>query len=64
MNGNEGEILVKSPWMFARYLDDDAATTESFDADGFFKTGDIGRREGANYFILGRASIDSTYPSQ
>ncbi|OBT71013.1 hypothetical protein VF21_10004 [Pseudogymnoascus sp. 05NY08] len=58
VNGDEGEILVKSPWMFAKYLDDDTATAEIFDKDGFFRTGDIGRREGPNYFILGRASID------
>lgn len=30
---------------------------------GFFKTGDIARREGPYYFIMGRASIDSRYNS-
>ena len=29
------------------------------DEDGYFKTGDIARREGDFYFILGRASVDS-----
>ena len=29
------------------------------DGDGYFKTGDIARREGDFYFILGRASVDS-----
>lgn len=31
---------------------------EVHDANGFYKTGDIARREGRYYFILGRASID------
>lgn len=43
---------------FARYLFDEKATTDAHDAEGYFKTGDIARREGKNYFILGRASID------
>ncbi|EAS29366.3 uncharacterized protein CIMG_08112 [Coccidioides immitis RS] len=57
-NGDEGEILVKSPWMFAKYLHDPTATAAAHDAEGFFKTGDIARREGRNYFIMGRSSID------
>ncbi|KAI1930180.1 hypothetical protein LOZ65_001557 [Ophidiomyces ophidiicola] len=57
-NGEEGEILIKSPWMFSKYLDDPTATAAAHDADGFFKSGDIARREGKNYFILGRSSID------
>lgn len=73
----EGEILLKSPYMFSkydihnyqvdkldltnvkRYLHDPVATANSFDEEGYFKTGDIARREGPYYFILGRASIDS-----
>lgn len=43
---------------FSRYLFDDVATANAFDKQGFFKTGDIARREGDNYFILGRASQD------
>jgi malonyl-CoA/methylmalonyl-CoA synthetase len=41
-----------------RYLCDAAATRAAHNEEGFFKTGDIARREGDNYFILGRASID------
>lgn len=41
-----------------RYLFDPKATADSHDADGYFKSGDIVRREGDYYFILGRASID------
>ncbi|KAF2187687.1 acetyl-CoA synthetase-like protein [Zopfia rhizophila CBS 207.26] len=56
--GDHGELLVKSPNMFSKYLYDDQATINAHDADGYFKTGDICRREGHLYFITGRASID------
>ncbi|OAG42562.1 hypothetical protein AYO21_03147 [Fonsecaea monophora] len=56
--GDEGEILIKSPSMFTGYLSDEQATRDAHDSDGFYKTGDIGRREGEYYFILGRASVD------
>ncbi|KAJ5577105.1 hypothetical protein N7535_004031 [Penicillium sp. DV-2018c] len=55
---DEGEILLKCPYMFSKYLFDEKATIDAHDADGFFKSGDIARREGKYYFILGRASID------
>jgi malonyl-CoA/methylmalonyl-CoA synthetase len=42
-----------------RYMNDPVATYNSFDSEGFYKTGDIGRREGNVYFIEGRASVDS-----
>jgi malonyl-CoA/methylmalonyl-CoA synthetase len=42
-----------------RYLSSDPhVMKDSFDAEGFFRTGDIGRREGDLIFILGRASQD------
>jgi malonyl-CoA/methylmalonyl-CoA synthetase len=42
----------------ARYLDNEEATAAAHDSNGYFKTGDIGRREGHMYFITGRASVD------
>ncbi|OAL34549.1 hypothetical protein AYO20_06179 [Fonsecaea nubica] len=57
-NGDEGEVLIRSPILFSKYLFDKEATAKALDADGYFKTGDIARREGKYYFILGRASID------
>ena len=35
-----GELLVKGDNLFAEYFDNEKATAESFDADGFFKTRD------------------------
>jgi malonyl-CoA/methylmalonyl-CoA synthetase len=57
-DGDEGEILVKSPHMFSKYLKDPEATAKAHDEDGFFRTGDIARREGKYYWIVGRASMD------
>ncbi|OJD14067.1 hypothetical protein AJ78_05544 [Emergomyces pasteurianus Ep9510] len=56
--GDTGEVLIKGPYMFSKYLFDETATAKAHDAEGFYKTGDLARREGSNYFILGRASID------
>lgn len=55
---HEGEVLVRSPIMFSKYLYDGKATRESLDEEGYFKTGDVARREGEWYFILGRMSVD------
>jgi malonyl-CoA/methylmalonyl-CoA synthetase len=39
-------------------LHDPEATAKAHDVNGYFKTGDIARREGKYYYIIGRASQD------
>jgi malonyl-CoA/methylmalonyl-CoA synthetase len=41
-----------------RYLFDPTATAAAHDSQGYFRTGDIARRIGPYYFIVGRASLD------
>ena len=43
---SEGEILIKSFHMFSKYLNDPKGTREAHTADGYYRTGDIARKEG------------------
>ena len=43
--GEAGELEVKSPGLFDRYDNDDAANQAAFCDDGFFRTGDLGYME-------------------
>lgn len=52
--GEEGEIRVKGPMVMKGYLDS-SLDVEAFDADGYLRTGDIGRLdEGGHVAITGR----------
>lgn len=54
-----GELRVKGPTVFKEYLNRPDVYRESFDKDGWFKTGDIAvRRKNGMYAILGRSSTD------
>jgi malonyl-CoA/methylmalonyl-CoA synthetase len=51
-----GEIQVKGPNVCRGYWRNPAKTAEAFTADGWFRTGDLGRRDARGYyFIVGRA---------
>ncbi len=55
-DGETGEIEVRGPHVCAGYWDRPDATAESFGADGWFRTGDLGFRDAEGYYtISGRA---------
>lgn len=56
----EGELLVRGPGVFSEYWNRADATAAAFDADGWFRTGDVVRMEvdTQRCFMLGRASTD------
>lgn len=51
----EGEICVKGPNVMLGYYEDEEATAEAFDDEGYFRTGDYGKLDKNNVvFITGR----------
>jgi malonyl-CoA/methylmalonyl-CoA synthetase len=54
--GETGEIEIKGPGVFSGYWRMPEKTREEFTADGFFKTGDVGRQDpDGRVWISGRA---------
>ncbi len=52
---DDGEIEIKSQIVFQGYWNNDAATAEAFTADGYLKTGDLGKLDEDGYLsITGR----------
>ncbi|KAF2098464.1 acetyl-CoA synthetase-like protein [Rhizodiscina lignyota] len=53
--GQEGELWIKGPNVFAHYHENPQATENSFSDDGWYKTGDVGYEdEHGNYYITDR----------
>ena len=53
----EGELLLRGPAVLKGYYKEPARTADVFDAEGWFRTGDIGRIDEDGYvWITGRAS--------
>lgn len=47
-----GEIWIKGPQIFSKYLDNEKATRETIDEEGFLHTGDIGFIDKDNYIFV------------
>jgi long-chain acyl-CoA synthetase len=59
-----GEIEASGRSVFTGYRDGDAATRSAFTADGWFRTGDLGRLDAGGYlFIMARATETIVLPS-
>ncbi|GAB4521155.1 MAG: long-chain fatty acid--CoA ligase [Roseibium sp.] len=48
----EGEVQFRGPNITPGYMDDPEATAASFTADGWLKSGDIGRRDADGYYYI------------
>ncbi|MRH91138.1 AMP-binding protein [Nocardia sp. SYP-A9097] len=52
---DDGELLIRGPVVFAGYWKNPEATADAFDADGWFKTGDLGAIDEQGFIsIVGR----------
>ncbi len=50
--GDEGEVQFRGDMVMQGYLDDDEATTEAIDPDGWLRTGDVGRVDQRDYLSI------------
>ena len=48
----DGELLVRGPSVFPGYWKKPAANAEAFDADGYFRTGDIGSLDAGGFLTI------------
>lgn len=50
--GEQGEVLVRGPQVMRGYLNKPDATATAIDADGWFRTGDVGYADADGYFYI------------
>lgn len=50
--GDEGELLVRGPQVMIGYLNNEAATAETIDADGWLHTGDVARIDADGHMFI------------
>ena len=53
-SGSSGELWIDAPSRFVGYLENPAATERAVDGDGMFRTGDLGRLDGAGFVYEAR----------
>jgi len=53
-----GELLVRGPWIISAYFNDPEASRSAFDAEGWFKTGDVAAIDPDGYLRITDRSKD------
>jgi acyl-CoA synthetase (AMP-forming)/AMP-acid ligase II/thioesterase domain-containing protein len=53
--GESGELQLHGPMIFTHYYNNEAATHAAFTADGWFRTGDLGRIDAGRLRLVGRS---------
>lgn len=52
--GKEGELLLKGPIVFKGYHNNQEASKDAFDSEGYFRTGDVGLFQNGMFYIVDR----------
>lgn len=53
--GESGSLEFRGPMVFSQYYNDEEATRAAFAADGWFRSGDLGRIENGRLSVIGRS---------